>query len=402
MQTGTVQIVKELVRDAAHPLTGSGADYDSLLEFVGDARFVLLGEGTHGTHEFYRQRAQITKRLIEEKGFTAVAVEADWPDAYRVNRYVRAESNDRDAAEALSGFKRFPAWMWRNADVLDFIEPYVKPGVTTDELDRRCHDFIVEHGAIPAPLNYKGFPRSICTSINEVVCHGIPGPRVLRDGDIINIDITTILEGYFGDTSEMFFVGEVSDAAKKLVDVTRRSMWLGIKEVTAGNRIGDIGAAIHETVEATASLMLIVAFATAFAFYLTWEGIPQELLRLLLGRIGEPLLVLLILNLVLLVAGMFLDTVSAMIILVPIIHPIAVRVGIDPVHIGLIVVLNLTIGGVTPPVGLLMYLSNAIIGCTVGEFTRAAWPFLVALLVVLMLVILFPALSLTIPNALFG
>ena len=120
MQTGTVQIVKDLVRDAAHPLTGSGADYDSLFEFVGNARFVLLGEGTHGTHEFYRQRAQITKRLIEEKGFTAVAVEADWPDAYRVNRYVRGESNDRDAAEALSGFKRFPAWMWRNADVLDF------------------------------------------------------------------------------------------------------------------------------------------------------------------------------------------------------------------------------------------------------------------------------------------
>jgi tripartite ATP-independent transporter DctM subunit len=164
----------------------------------------------------------------------------------------------------------------------------------------------------------------------------------------------------------------------------------------------DIGKAIHETVEATASLMLIVAFATAFAFYLTWEGIPQEILRFLLGRIGEPLLVLLILNLVLLVAGMFLDTVSAMIILVPIIHPIALRIGIDPVHIGLIVVLNLTMGGVTPPVGLLMYLSNAIIGCTVGEFTRAAWPFLVALVTVLALVVLFPALSLTIPNALFG
>ena len=164
----------------------------------------------------------------------------------------------------------------------------------------------------------------------------------------------------------------------------------------------DIGTAIHETVEATASLMLIVGFATAFAFYLTWEGIPQEVLRFLLARVSEPLMVLLVLNLVLLVAGMFLDTVSAMIILVPIIHPIALRVGIDPVHIGLIVVLNLTIGGVTPPVGLLMYLSNAILGCTVAEFTRASWPFFAALVGVLALVVLFPTLSLTVPNALFG
>lgn len=146
------------------------------------------------------------------------------------------------------------------ADVLDFIEPYVKPGVTTDELDRRCHDFIVEHGAIPAPLNYKGFPRSICTSINEVVCHGIPGPRVLRDGDIINIDITTILDGYFGDTSEMFFVGEVSEAAKKLIDVTRRSMWLGIKEVAGGKRIGDIGAAIQAYAEGEHGYGVVEAF----------------------------------------------------------------------------------------------------------------------------------------------
>ena len=148
--------------------------------------------------------------------------------------------------------------------------------------------------------------------------------------------------------------------------------------------------------------MLIVGFATAFAFYLTWESIPQEVLRFLLARVSEPLLVLLVLNLVLLVAGMFLDTVSAMIILVPIIHPIAVRVGIDPVHIGLIVVLNLTIGGITPPVGLLMYLSNSIIGCSVAEFTRASWPFFLALIGVLSLVVLFPALSLTVPNWLFG
>ncbi|MGB6944853.1 MAG: erythromycin esterase family protein [Bryobacteraceae bacterium] len=121
MLNATLPLVTDLVRDAAYPLTGFHQDYDPLLEFIGDARFVLRGEASHGTHEFYRQRAQITKRLIQEKGFTTVAVEADWPDAYRVNRYVRGQSSDADASDALSGFKRFPAWMWRNADVLDFV-----------------------------------------------------------------------------------------------------------------------------------------------------------------------------------------------------------------------------------------------------------------------------------------
>jgi methionyl aminopeptidase len=132
------------------------------------------------------------------------------------------------------------------ASVLDFIRPHVKPGVSTEELDRRCHDYIVDHGATPAPLNYKGFPKSICTSLNEVVCHGIPGARTLREGDIINIDVTTILDGYHGDTSEMFCVGEVTDESKQLIEVTRRSMWLGIQEVAPGKRVGDIGAAIFE------------------------------------------------------------------------------------------------------------------------------------------------------------
>jgi erythromycin esterase-like protein len=110
------------VRDAAKPLTGASDDYDALLELIGDdVRLVLLGEATHGTHEFYRERAEITKRLIVEKGFTAVAVEADWPDAYRVNRYVRGTGTDRDADAALSGFERFPNWMWRNTEVLDFV-----------------------------------------------------------------------------------------------------------------------------------------------------------------------------------------------------------------------------------------------------------------------------------------
>ena len=109
-----------IIREA-RPLTGADSDYDELLEMIGDASVVLLGEATHGTHEFYQQRAEITKRLILEEGFNAVAVEADWPDAYRVNRYVRGESGDAGAAEALGGFQRFPSWMWRNADVLDFV-----------------------------------------------------------------------------------------------------------------------------------------------------------------------------------------------------------------------------------------------------------------------------------------
>ena len=109
------------LRAAVHELRGAAHDYDPLLELIGDARFVLIGEASHGTHEFYRERAQITKRLIREKGFNAVAVEADWPDAYRVNRYVRGRGDDAEAIEALAGFQRFPTWMWRNADVLDFV-----------------------------------------------------------------------------------------------------------------------------------------------------------------------------------------------------------------------------------------------------------------------------------------
>jgi erythromycin esterase-like protein len=114
-------LLTDVVREAAHPLIGEREDYDPLLKMIGDARVVLIGEASHGTHEFYRERAQITKRLIQEKGFSAVALEADWPDAYRVNRYVRNMSDDADAIDALKGFKRFPAWMWRNADVLDFV-----------------------------------------------------------------------------------------------------------------------------------------------------------------------------------------------------------------------------------------------------------------------------------------
>jgi erythromycin esterase-like protein len=115
-------MLMEAMRRTVHLLTGTPQDYDPLMDLIGEARFVLLGEASHGTHEFYHERAQITERLIKEKGFTAVAVEADWPDAYRVNRYVRNMSDDVDAIEALADFRRFPTWMWRNTDVVEFLE----------------------------------------------------------------------------------------------------------------------------------------------------------------------------------------------------------------------------------------------------------------------------------------
>jgi erythromycin esterase-like protein len=118
----TIDHTARLVNQAAQSLTGATTDYDALLDNIGEARFVLIGEASHGTHEFYRERAKITQRLIAEKGFHGVAVEADWPDAYRVNRYVRNQSDDEDAQSALGDFQRFPTWMWRNADVLHFIE----------------------------------------------------------------------------------------------------------------------------------------------------------------------------------------------------------------------------------------------------------------------------------------
>lgn len=137
------------------------------------------------------------------------------------------------------------------AEVLVMIEKFVKPGVTTLELNDICHDFIVSAGAIPAPLNYKGFPKSICTSVNEVVCHGIPNAsQVLKDGDIINIDITTIVDGYHGDTSKTFLVGgNVTPAAKKLVKITEECMYRGIEAVRPGARLGDIGHAIQTHAE---------------------------------------------------------------------------------------------------------------------------------------------------------
>jgi methionyl aminopeptidase len=136
------------------------------------------------------------------------------------------------------------------AEVLEMIEPYVQAGVTTDELNSRCHDYIVnEQQAIPAPLNYNGFPKSICTSVNHVICHGIPNDKPLKKGDIINIDITVIKDGYHGDTSRMFVIGEPSILAARLIKVTQEAMYLGIKKVKDGARLGDIGQVIQQHAE---------------------------------------------------------------------------------------------------------------------------------------------------------
>ena len=135
------------------------------------------------------------------------------------------------------------------AETLDMITQHVQPGVTTGMLDTLCHDFILAHGAIPAPLNYRGFPKSICTSINHVVCHGIPGERRLEPGDIVNIDITVILNGWHGDSSRMFVAGQPSTRAMRLLDVTYESMMRGIEQVRPGNTLGDIGYAIQSYVE---------------------------------------------------------------------------------------------------------------------------------------------------------
>src|SRR3982074_2970823 len=121
MPTTTDAILTEGLRETAHRLTGASRDYDPLMDRIGNARFVLLGEASHGTHEFYHERARITQRLIKEKGFDAVAVEADWPDAYQVNRFLRGQSDDATAEEALRGFQRFPTWMWRNAVFPDVV-----------------------------------------------------------------------------------------------------------------------------------------------------------------------------------------------------------------------------------------------------------------------------------------
>ncbi len=136
------------------------------------------------------------------------------------------------------------------AAVLEMIGPHVQAGVTTEELDQICHDYIVDkQGAVPAPLNYKGYPKSICTSVNHQVCHGIPSSKRLKNGDIVNIDVTVIKDGFHGDSSKMFLIGEPSVLARRLSRVTQEAMWIGIQQVRPGGHVGDIGHAIQSYVE---------------------------------------------------------------------------------------------------------------------------------------------------------
>jgi len=135
------------------------------------------------------------------------------------------------------------------AQTLDYITPYIIAGITTEEINTLVHDFTIKNNAIPAPLNYHGFPKSVCTSVNHVVCHGIPGDKKLHDGDIINIDVTPILDGWHGDTSRMFAIGKPSIKAKKLIETTYEAMMRGIEEIKPGATVGDIGYAIENFVD---------------------------------------------------------------------------------------------------------------------------------------------------------
>jgi len=165
---------------------------------------------------------------------------------------------DRDSAAAetrrivLHGPEDFAAMRRAGrlaAETLDMIMPAVQPGVTTAELDRLCHEFIIAHGATPAPLGYRGYPKSICTSVNHVVCHGIPGERRLEDGDVVNIDVTVVLDGWHGDSSRMFVAGRSRVKAQLLMDITYEAMMRGIAVVRPGARLGDIGHAIQSYAE---------------------------------------------------------------------------------------------------------------------------------------------------------
>lgn len=168
------------------------------------------------------------------------------------------------------------------AETLDFLAPHVQPGVTTEKLDDLAHEFMTTRGATPAPLNYRGFPKSICTSINHVVCHGIPGPKRLSEGDIVNIDVTVILDGWHGDSSRMYPVGKINVKARRLIDVTYESLMRGIAAVKPGATLGDIGAAIQAYVES--ERFSVVRDFCGHGLGRTFHAPPSVLHY---GRIGE-------------------------------------------------------------------------------------------------------------------
>ena len=149
---------------------------------------------------------------------------------------IYANRADRDAIRSACRF---------NAELMDFVRSHIKAGITTDQVDRLVYDYTIDHGHTPACLGYNGFPKTVCTSVNEVVCHGVPGSSPLRDGDIVNVDLTTIVNGWHGDSSETFLVGEVSADAKRLVQAAFDCMWIGIRAIKPFGRVIDIGRAIY-------------------------------------------------------------------------------------------------------------------------------------------------------------
>ncbi len=164
--------------------------------------------------------------------------------------FARAQARDTKiklhGADAFAGMAKAGRLV---AEVLDLLVDEVRPGITTEALDEFVYAFAMAHGAIPAPLNYRGFPKSICTSLNHVVCHGIPGPRALKEGDILNIDVTLIVDGWHGDSSRMYAVGKISRAAERLLEVTHNALMRGVAAVKPGATTGDIGAAIQTYAE---------------------------------------------------------------------------------------------------------------------------------------------------------
>src|ERR1700749_2563284 len=168
-----------------------------------------------------------------------------WKKVWRSKRMDGGADTRRITIHALDDFAGMRAAGKLAAETLDMIIPHVKPGVSTGILDKICHDFIVAHGAVPAPRNYRGYPKSICTSINHVVCHGIPGDRKLENGDILNIDVTVILDGWHGDSSRMYVAGNASTRARNLIEVTYEAMMRGVRAVKPGVTLGDVGHVIQ-------------------------------------------------------------------------------------------------------------------------------------------------------------
>jgi len=174
----------------------------------------------------------------------------------------KEKQETRDKEVAVTYFKKYGIRLKEPKDIegikkagvvalrtLDLVEENLRPGITTEEINRLVHDFTIDQGAIPAPLNYRGFPKSVCVSVNEVICHGIPGDRIIKEGDIVNVDVTPILNGYYADVSKTFMVGHVNEEARRIVAVAKECLRLGIAQVRPGNTIGDIGWAIQTYAE---------------------------------------------------------------------------------------------------------------------------------------------------------